>query len=50
MVVSCVFKRLQEEDDNESKEEIKAMNKLDNDEELMQDPVLKLGKTNYIVL
>ena len=47
MVVSCVFKKLQEEEDAESKEEIEAMNALDEDEELVNDPVLKLGTYLY---
>ena len=43
MVVSCVFKKLQEED-GDSNKEVVDMNALQEDEELMNDPVLKLGK------
>ena len=46
MIISCVFKRLQEEEESSSQEELRLMNTTpDDNEEIWDDPVLKLGKT-----
>ena len=43
MAVSCVFKKLQDEDDDTLKE-LEEMNDVEDDEELKNDPILKLGE------
>jgi len=47
MAVSCVFKKLQE-DEEDSSQELKALNEVDEDDVLLNDPVLALGKINII--